>query len=396
MWPPTSPTSSSRMLSKVSSTVDLKNCYWSLQLPPLVRGEFVLSTSCNGHFCSYGLRCLPFGWSYSAYLANETLLQLLQPALRLIPTLWLYIDDVLVAHADPHFLMYVSNLIQHTLLTAGLLLSPKSQPYPVSSITWLGKLISVRHGILNLTSHLSALFLAIWRLRTVRSSPRSILRILGSIQWLATPFSLLGPLLAPLYQYLHHSSYAERLPLRTWAFLLTAFFHVFLPVLPRKTPPPCTMPIFYTDAAPYKERFLVSALRQSTFATSVQCPQWIWNQQLAELYGAFHTLRQAALRGFTYICLVTDNAAVYYSLASFRVSSYAYTRARILRRILRLCLHSNLRIQLVLVPSLFNAADSFTRPDTTSVTSKLQYPPTMDRSYKYTAVIPSLWYRQPK
>lgn len=142
--------------------------------------------------------------------------------------------------------------------------------------------------------------------------------------------------------------------------ILNALLTALLPTFPRKLPPPLTMPIVFTDAAqvPFSPYYRV---HPHTYATATLAPAWVRTQQQAELYGAFHGIRQAILRGLCYLCLVTDNSGVYCTLKYGKISARCPTRLRILRRIYRLLYQSQCKIQLLLIPLSKNIADPFSR-----------------------------------
>jgi len=123
------------------------------------------------------------------------------------------------------------------------------------------------------------------------------------------------------------------------------------------------MPIVFTDAAqvPFSPYYRVASTHPHTYATATLAPAWVRTQQQAELYGAFHGIRQAILRGLCYLCLVTDNSGVYCTLKYGKISARCPTRLRILRRIYRLLYQSHCKIQLLLIPSSKNIADPFSR-----------------------------------
>jgi len=99
-----------------------------------------------------------------------------------------------------------------------------------------------------------------------------------------------------------------------------------------------------------------------TKAMLVACaPTWVMSLQSAELYGFFRAVRFMQTRKMSHACLVTDNAAAYYTMLTGRVKAHPPDRLRILRRITRICLNENLRIQVALTPSQQNLADPYTR-----------------------------------
>ena len=185
----------------------------------------------------------------------------------------------------------------HLLCCAGFVLSEKSVLVPSTCIVWLGKLLDTDTGIHNLPGRAAAIFVAIWALRTVACTRRGLQRVPGSIQWLAAPHSLAGPWLAPVYQYLFSAAHqCTVLPIRTWCFLLSAFFLSLVPAKPCRVPPPHTMPLVYSDAAPCGDSFVVACCRPGLAASVASTPTWVASVQDAELYGIFHSLRQCALR----------------------------------------------------------------------------------------------------
>ena len=118
--------------------VDLQKCFWSILLPPHVQGAFSFASRSHVFAC----RCLPFGWSWSPILAQLHVRHVLLPLQLFIGRLfWQYVDDVLIAHEDPHFLVFVFHFTCHLLVTANFNISSKSSTSPTTSITWLGKIL---------------------------------------------------------------------------------------------------------------------------------------------------------------------------------------------------------------------------------------------------------------
>jgi len=277
-------------------------------------------------------------------------------------------------------------------------ISPKSETLPQTHITWLGKELSSPIGIVNSPVRLSQLLMSILFLRCVRCSFRGLQRVLGSLQWAATPLSICAPFLAPAYHLLYHYEphRVPLLPLRHLSFLLTAFLHSLLAAYPRPQPPPTCMPPLFVDAASCTAScFIVACCRPASYATSVQAPSWVRSQQDAEMYAVFHGLRQCAIRGLSHVCVYTDNYAVFHSLTSLRVSGSTPARARILRRIIRLCLSRRINFQLARVPSSLNPADPYSRPSTIlwSTPTSHHLPLLSHPSYEYAPACPALWHR---
>ena len=240
-------------------------------------------------------------------------------------------------------------------------MSPKSQLVPSTHITWLGNDISCKL-LCNSYTRVSQVLLHLWLLRCLRFSFRSLARLLGHLQWLCAPASTCAPFLASAYALLHTTSRPIILPRNIWRALATACLTSLLPLSRRPIPPPTCMPLVYCDAALTPSgRYAASCFKQSSFATHVTAPAWVTNQQTAELYAVFHSSRQLLLRNLTHACLVVDNSSAYVTTLFGKCSPFHWARLRVLRRTNRVCVESQLQIQLALTPSLHNAADPFSR-----------------------------------
>ena len=152
-------------------------------------------------------------------------------------------------------------------------------------------------------------------LRFVKLTRHTLQRFLGSLKWLSGPSSLNSVNLATAYSLLQKRSLPKTLPLSITYSLISAIIITLLPIYPRPLPPPLTMPTIFTDAAPSPQRscYRVASVRYQSYATSVYAPNWVTDQQSAELYAIFHGLRQVCLRKLTYVCLVTDNSSAYFT-----------------------------------------------------------------------------------
>ena len=204
------------------------------------------------------------------------------------------LDDVLLASPDPHFLSFATHYATFLITSSGLKLSHKSDLTPSKSIVWLGKLIS--HGTLsNTPSRIAHAIQHLWSLRCRRLSFRGLQRLLGYLQWLLTPSSFCAPFLASSYSLLQQTSLPILLPMSMFRSLLTACFSSSASLTCRPSPPACCMPVMFCDAAPFSGGYIA--------------PLWVESQQTAELYASFCSIRQAALRGLSHVCVVGDTCA---------------------------------------------------------------------------------------
>ena len=232
---------------------------------------------------------------------------------------------------------------------------------PTTSIQWLGRSMTTTSASITINPQLPAhLCQQLAVLHYSRLDRRGLQKLLGSVQWISGPASLNAAHLASAYHLLSKRIYPLPSPI-TYS-ILNALLTALLPTFPRKLPPPLTMPIVFTDAAqvPFSPYYRVASTHPHTYATATLAPAWVRTQHQAELYGAFHGIRQAILRGLCYLCLVTDNS-VYCTLKYGKISARCPTRLRILRRIYRLLYQSQCKIQLLLIPSSKNIADPFSR-----------------------------------
>ena len=204
--------------------------------------------------------------------------------------------------------------------------------------------------------------LLLWSLRTHKLSFRALQRFLGALQWLLTPNNYFSPFMS--------SSYALLLQCRLPILLPRNLFISLLQ---------CELgPQFLSSAAPLP---LLHAC-QLSFVMPLHCtriplwcpvascarlplphtaPLWFKTQQEAEMYSAFHAIRQMVLRRHTHVCLATDNAGVFFSLLRGRSSARNWLRVTLLRRNNRMWVQCGVQIQLALICSRRNLADQFSR-----------------------------------
>jgi hypothetical protein len=344
--------------------LDICNCYWSIRLPPFITGCF----SGRLHGSYFTTTCLPFGWSWAPFLAQSTVAHFLSPLAPFTRLLWQYLDDVLIASEDPVFLVYLAYYAMYLLQSAGFILHlSKCVLTPTQTITWLGRVISAASGhISTLPSQAAAVLQQVAFLRYVRLNHRPLQQLLGSLQWLGGPASIVAPLLATAYSLLSKKTLPHRLPAPITYSLICASISSLLPATPRPLPPPLTMTYIFTDAAPVpstttSQSFKVASVKPRSYATSTYAPPWVRDQQAAELYGIFHGIRQAILRKYTYLCVITDSRSAYYSLLTGKVSATSRARLRTLRRINRLVHQHSCKLQVMWVPSSSNLADPYSR-----------------------------------
>ena len=341
-----------------------------------------------------GTRRLPFGWTWSPILADSYIYSLLAPLRALLPSVFQYIDDLLLWHPDPHFLTFCTHFAAHLLTSAGFLLNAKRQFVPSPQIDWLGKVLqSNPHPLVfNHSSRFSQLFSTQLSLFLLDLSQCRILililRTLGLFSMAVLPSLEVAIFLALVYSLSRHS--------HIWQPLLQSFFLVQLPATTKAPPPPLTFPPVFVDAAPDPPFYRVGTNHNARILTAVRTPFWVRSQNQAELYGLFHCIRQAGLRKLTPLCLVTDSSASYFATLSGRSSAHHTVFLRLLRRIWRTMHQFRIHLSLALTPSENNAADAVSRlhqlPPELSLTRSLELS-ALEHPFQHSAVVPRFWHR---
>jgi hypothetical protein len=338
--------------------LDLRNCYWSILLPRSVHGSF--SISCAE--ATYSTRRLPFGWTWSPALAQLLIGRLLEPLVRGDVLCFQYLDDLLFVSPDPSWLQQVTYHAMGLLEQTGVLISPKSVPHPVHSITWLGKRISSAPLLLeNTDERVASLLLHAFFARYQCLSRRHLQQLLGRVQWANFPAKHATIYLNQAYALLPLIRRQMRLPSAVWNSLLLAVVTALIPCASVPAVRAPWLPQVTIDAAPCGSRFQVAATKAHSFSTVTTSPRWVQTINQAELYGAFHALRQLGLRRFTCANLITDSSFVFHTLRTWRGSASNPCAVRILRRIWRVCVRFRVQFTVSLIASRHNPADFFSR-----------------------------------
>ena len=145
---------------------------------------------------------LPFGWSYSLAICQVLVTAVIRRVLgRKGIKGWVYLDDILLSARSRRRLHRGVRECIHRLRAAGFIVGGKSEPSPKEQITFIGKRIDTREGIIS--NSVGAL---IGAFRTwIRGVGRGQLpskateSFLGKVCWLARPNAGLGAFLAGSY-----------------------------------------------------------------------------------------------------------------------------------------------------------------------------------------------------
>ena len=280
-----------------------------------------------------------------------------------------YIDDILIGHSDPHLVVYLFHFITFLLEQRGFIISIKSSSLPHTSIQWLGKFISASDGlptsitISNTVDSCTSMILSLFGMATIQFTRKRLQRILGSLQWLASPGSEIGTWVAPSYALLAIQRFPRKPPWNVLAQLIMATLLTSMPAVSRKIPAPLTSPLIFVDAAPGFMAYRVGIFKLGTMALSHPTPHYVNSINCAELYACLSGIRQSILRGLTSITILTDSAAAYFNLSRGSVSSSLKVQCHVMRQIWRLVVSSGIQISIGLIPSGINPADSISRLD---------------------------------
>ena len=130
------------------TTIDIKNAYHSLILPPQVSNTFRFSINRQGKVTCYKWLRLPFGWDKSPYIFNKLIMNVFEQIECPHESISLsFYDDVINASTSYTSAVSSHHFHQQALVDEGFLISEKSVGNPSKSVQWLGKYISSSQGI---------------------------------------------------------------------------------------------------------------------------------------------------------------------------------------------------------------------------------------------------------
>ena len=208
---------------------------------------------------------------------------------------------------------------------------------------------------------MASLLLHVFYARYQSLTKRQVQQLLGRIQWANFPTKHATVYLSQAYALLPLIHRRTRLPLAIWNSLLLAVITSMIPCASAPVVRAPWLPQVAIDAAPRGRRFQVAATKARSFSTVATSPPWVQTINQAELYGAFHALRQLGLRRFSCANIITDSSFVFHTLRTWRGSASNPCAVRILRRIWRVCVKYRVQFTVSLIASRHNPADLFSR-----------------------------------
>ena len=346
------------------TTIDLKNFFWSLELPLHARGAFrvggMIWTS------------LPFGWNLSPIIAQETLGQLLREALTPFEgesvtwrTFHCY-DDVLILAASPSLCSSLTQCLLSFLRSRSFVISPKSHTDPTQDVLWLGKRFSLGSPVITNTPSCMLHSLALCLLyATIPLHSQLTNRFTGYLLWAIRPHKGASLKLRAYYTYPWAKRRClPRLTPRMLEFLGDCVFFALLPWrAPALAPPPLLCPVWCVDAAATASGFQVGLYTPLLGGRVVRCPPEVATQQQAELYALDVATRLGTRLGLPYLTIVGDNQAMLQVLLHLRPSLGNQTMVRVARRIRNRLLWSGLLVHALWCPTALQPADPLSRWD---------------------------------
>ena len=339
--------------------IDLRNCYWSIHLPPDMLNCIRVAAATD----RYAFVRVPFGWHQAPGLVQHLIARVLETLPPSSVLIIQYLDDILfVGPRDD--VQSMAQPAAHVLQQQGYLISPKSDFTPSKNVTWMGKALNLSGPRIAPSVAFVADVVSRWL--TVALRPyrfKSLQRLLGKIVWLGRPGASVGAFLAGPRQWLRHGPMSShRTPFSVVRSLLEAIaasFRGWEPALSSTTPP---IRIF-ADAAPdpqFPGRYMVGLWTRAG-PTIRRAPVWVDNQQSAELFGALAALDLVRGIDQPHVELILDNMGAIGQLVWGRAHADLYPQQRILRRLAHKIRWMGAVIRLYYVESALNPADPVSR-----------------------------------
>ena len=92
-----------------------------------------------------------------------------------------------------------------------------------------------------------------------------------------------------------------------------------------------------------------------------ECPVWVVNQKVAELYGVWILVTLAARARYGQVCMLQDNMQAVWNAINLRIRAGLWRQNRVLRAVVHQLRRSASIIHVVYVPSEFQPADPLSR-----------------------------------
>ena len=285
-----------------------------------------------------------------------------------------YLDDLLFVEEDKEWLMVCGTLLAKYLCIEGFVISQKSVLEPVKVTEWLGKLVDLKElSIGNSQVLQTRLFAALLQLYGKVAHVKLLQRVLGLIGWCSAPGKGHLPFLAGIYNLLAFGrSDCVRVTYNMWRSMVTAtFFAIPTFRIPRVLSPSWMFVKWLSvGAAEYLSRWGLRyrvGLFDGRPGQVFECPSWVVNQQVAEIFGVWMLVRKAARAKFSQVCMLQDNMQAMWNTINLRSRAGLWRQNRVLRAVAHQLRRSGIVVHVVYIPSELQQADPLSRvPENTA------------------------------
>lgn len=342
-------------------TVDLSNFFWSLKMPKEATDAFRVG--------GYSFPCLPFGWDLSPVLAQHSLGDLIQEAIKCHHLtqynhkslfVFHYYDDIFGICTSQALCQTFSNKLTAFLKAKNLEISPKSHLEPGQHHVWIGKHFDLQNCCIRNTRTVLLHTLAMTLAASWSPVHKKVAeRVTGFALWAARPhrgatLSLRGWYIAQL----HRDRYMKHPSLGMTRGIMDSFSISCVDYRLPPTPPlPFTTHVVCGDAAQHAKGYHVGLFSPTFGSRIIRCPPQVVTQQAAELFAVDAATRLATRLGWTQYTYVGDNTAALAITTNLRPPLYNAVMTNITRRIRNRLLWTNSQVHLVWVPSFLQPAD---------------------------------------
>ena len=326
----------------------------------------------------YDLRSLPFGWKLSPPICRSVLGTYVRQAFDILvstmgnPDVVEYdhcLDDVLVVwEGPPQWPRDCMISLAKFMQAEGYLVLPKSVLEPGKVVKWPGKEVDlVNFTIANLLGLQVKIVAYLVKIFGSHVSVTDLQRVMGLIN--CTCYGTPPLFWGGVYCAVAGSGSG-------WLHVTRGMWLALVSAMLIATPPFCAPDCYVrdwlfvqwisVDAAEFMSRFGVKLYRIGIFdpaggARALVCPQWVDNQQVAELYGFWMMLKVAVRRKLPQVLMLQDNVAAFWAAVNLGARAPLRQQNRILRAIVMLLRRCGVILHSTYVPSAYQSADPISR-----------------------------------
>ena len=325
---------------------DFRHAFFNIPLHK--RSRFVTTFYYNKKF--YVVNFLPFGASISPYVMQKFLNAICKYIREhFTPYTWGHLDDLIIAHRDPEFLLTIANHMSYLFKLINWVVNPeKSVLVPVRQIIFLGAIWG-KTGITRLPEVTESLKI-IWSLiRSIRLSPKGLQRVRGYLNYYLNFAGNFFAVVNRILKLKNKGAYD-----RIVSYLISKKHINFVNPKPKRE-----VISIHTDATPTQIAAVVTN-DQKLFFINRSLDNILMNELKAALAGISLFIRNFSFTSH-FLNLFTDNLAVLYFLRKGRCKwrSNIFTLFKFLYFVNNHV--SALNVKFHYIPSAFNKADKLSR-----------------------------------